>query len=193
MKSAFNIFSFPLKNEKAKDLTFAFFASIILALFAPLTFLLPFTPVPVTFQVQAALLLSLILGARRASLMMLFFLGEGILGLPVFAGGAATIFNLMGPRGGYLFGYLVVACVISRIYSAFPKKHFGVSFITLLIGNLIVYAFGFTWMSQFFGFRKAFALGVTPFILVDLFKLTIAATMYELFRKCINCFGKSSC
>jgi biotin transport system substrate-specific component len=193
MKATSNFFSFPIKNEKAKDITFAFFSSILLALFAPFTFSIPFSPVPVTFQVQAALLLSLILGRKRAILMVLFFLGEGMLGLPVFAGGAATVFNLVGPRGGYLFGYLVAACVVSHINNLFTKKHVGITFITLLVGNLIVYAFGFSWLAKFFGVQKALALGVTPFILVDLFKLTIAATMYELFRKYINYFGKSSC
>src|ERR1700691_2750834 len=71
-------------------------ASVIIALFAPVSIPLPFTPVPLATQVHVILLLSCIMGAKRASLAVLAFLFQGAIGLPVFAGGASGILTLAG-------------------------------------------------------------------------------------------------
>jgi biotin transport system substrate-specific component len=193
MKVSLDSFEVPLKNVWVKDLSISLVASLALALFAPLTFVIPFSPIPVTFQVQAALLFSLILGPKRAFFMVLFFLLQGISNLPVFAGGATSIFNLIGPRGGYLIGYLAASFIVPLFFTLFNKKGFFQVFLSLCLGNIIVYAFGYCWLSKFLGMAKAFSMGVMPFIFVDFVKLLIAALLFEITRKVLNCFGKSSC
>src|SRR2546423_1806286 len=94
-----------------QDVAVVIGASIIIALFAPVAIPLPFTPVPIATQVHVILLLSCFLGSRRAALTVMTFLIQGAMGLPVFAGGAAGIMVLAGPRGGYLLGYLAAAFV----------------------------------------------------------------------------------
>jgi biotin transport system substrate-specific component len=161
-----------VKGTWTKDAVVGISSSLLLALAAPLTMHLPFTPVPVTLQVQVALLLSAFLGPVRAVWMVSAFLLQGAIGWPVFAGGASSIANLIGPRGGYLLGYLAAAFIVGRIYQARKKTTIAL-FLSMLIGNLIVYVVGFSWLSAFVGLQKAFFLGIAPFVLADLVKLTM--------------------
>ena len=112
-----------------KDIAVVIGASIIIALFAPLAIPLPFTPVPISTQCHVVLLISYFLGAKRASLAVLVFLCQGAMGLPVFANGASGILNIVGPRGGYLLGWLVAAFVtgllMERVSNRTPTKAFA--------------------------------------------------------------------
>src|SRR5690242_18662550 len=121
-------------NSWFKEVAMVLGASAIIALFAPVSIPLPFTPVPLATQSHVVLLLACLLGAKRASFAVLVFLFQGAIGLPVFSGGAAGILHLAGPRGGYLLGYLVAAFVTGMImermanrtpFKAFAAMGFG--------------------------------------------------------------------
>ncbi len=152
-----------------KDAAVGIGASLIVALCAPIAICLPFTPIPVVIQLQVILLLSAILGPRRGVWMVSAFLMQGAMGLPVFAAGASTIGTLIGPRGGYLAGYLIAAYVVGRLYQ---KNNL---FLSMIAGNGVVYICGFAWLSQFIGMERAFQLGIVPFILGDFIKVTLFA------------------
>ena len=87
--------------------------NLLLVACSYLSFLLPFSPVPITGQTFGVLLLAMGLGRVRGTGIVLAYLLEGAAGLPVFAGGAAGIPVLFGPTGGYLLGFLVAAYVVS--------------------------------------------------------------------------------
>jgi biotin transport system substrate-specific component len=170
-----------LINETAKDRSWIkeaaviLGASIIIALFAPISIPLPFSPIPIAVQAHVVLLLSCLLGSKRSVMSVLTYLFQGAIGLPVFAGGIGGIAVLAGPRGGYLLGYLVAAFVtgfmIERTMNRTPSKVFA----AMGFGNLIVYLFGISWLSRYIGWGSAFVLGMLPFLIGDLLKL-IAAT-----------------
>lgn len=189
MKQAIHLLRESVKSKVLKDLLVGVSASLILALCAPISFQLGFTPVPITIQVQVALFLSAFLGARRACFMILAFIGQGVVGFPVFAGGASTILTLIGPRGGYLLGYLVAAFIVGKIYQSIVNKNAMKLFFAMALGNLVVYLLGFVWLSNFVGCQKAFAIGILPFVFLDLLKLA----MFSFLKTPVTLFLNSLC
>lgn len=157
-------------------------ASVIIALFAPVSIPLPFTPVPLATQAHVILLLSCILGAKRASLAVLTFLFQGVIGFPVFAGGAAGILAFAGPRGGYLLGYLVAAFFTGLMMERSSNRTPFKAIAAMGLGNLIIYFFGLPWLSRFVGWENAFLLGMLPFILGDALKLVVATKSLKALR-----------
>lgn len=163
-----------ITNDRSwlKEVVVVLGASIIIALFARVS--IPWVPIPLATQAQVILVLSCFLGAKRASLAVLTFLAQGLMGLPVFAGGAAGMAIFTGPRGGYLLGYLAAAFVtgvlIERMSNRTPFKAFA----AMGVGNLVVYLFGLPWLSQYVGWQNVFMVGMAPFIIGDLIKLVVA-------------------
>jgi biotin transport system substrate-specific component len=89
--------------------------SVFIALLAQVAIPLPFSPVPITGQTFAVLLVGVLLGSRRGGLGVLLYLLEGAAGLPFFAGGTAGLARLAGPTGGYLVGFVVAAIVVGLL------------------------------------------------------------------------------
>jgi len=85
--------------------------SALIALSAQVRFPLPFSPVPVTGQTFAVLLVAAALG-RLGLASVIAYLVEGAIGLPVFAGGAFGVATMVGPTGGYLIGFALAAALV---------------------------------------------------------------------------------
>lgn len=157
-------------------------ASLIISLFAPVSFPLWFSPVPVATQLHVVLLLSCLLGSKRAVLAVLTFLFQGAMGLPVFAGGKGGIFALLGPSGGFLIGYIVSAFVtgflMERVSCRSPLRTFA----AMGMGNGVVYFFGLPWLAHFIGWENTLLCGLYPFIFLDLSKLIIATRFLKSLR-----------
>ncbi|HHS97272.1 MAG TPA: biotin transporter BioY [Chloroflexi bacterium] len=159
------------------DLFLILGSSLLIGLGAQVAIPLPFSPVPVTGQTLAVLLTGAMLGSRRGSLAVLFYLAEGLAGLPVFAGGTAGIGHLLGPTGGYLLGFVAAAFVTGWLAERGWDRKWWTTLLAMLIGNGVLYAFGLSWLSTFVGGRAAFGLGMLPFIPGDLIKAVVAATL----------------
>lgn len=157
-------------------------ASIVIALFAPISIPLPFTPVPLATQSHVVLLLAALLGSRRGALAVLAYLFQGAVGLPVFSGGAGGILALVGPRGGYLLGYLVAAFITGYLMERMSERRCIKPFVAMGIGNLVIFLFGVLRLAQFIGWQGSFLLGMAPFVVGDLFKLIASSKLYSSFR-----------
>jgi biotin transport system substrate-specific component len=165
-----------------KEIAVILGASIIIALFAPISIPLPFTPVPIATQMSVILLLSCLLGSKRAALAVMAYLAQGASGLPVFAGGKAGIFVLAGPTGGYLLGYVVAAFVTGFLIERTVQRTQWKSLAAMGIGNLIVYFFGIAWLSRYTGWQNAVVLGMLPFLIGDALKLIVAVRLLNRWR-----------
>lgn len=155
-------------------------ASILVALSAQIAIPLPFTPVPVTAQTLAVLLIGAVLGSARGALAILTYLAEGAVGLPVFAGGKAGLAWLAGPTGGYLIGFVLAAFVTGYLAERKWDRNIFTSFLAMSIGNVIIFAFGLLILASYVGFDKVLALGFYPFLVGDIVKLVLAAFLLPL-------------
>lgn len=157
--------------------------SLLTALCARIVIPLPFTPVPITGQTFAVLLTGAALGARRGAAAMGLYVLEGLVGLPVFAGGASGLARLLGPTGGYLLGYIAAAYLTGTLAERGWDRTVRWAAAAMAAGNVVVYLFGVPWLALVprvvggvpLGWERAVTLGLLPFIPGDLIKLAAAA------------------
>lgn len=149
--------------------------SVLIALAAQVAIPLPFSPVPVTGQTFAVLLVGALLGSRRGALSLLAYLAEGAVGLPVFAGGGSGLPWLLGPTGGYLVGFVAAAFVTGWLTERGWDRRIHTTALAMLIGNGVIYLCGLPWLARFVGADRVLALGLWPFVPGDLIKLALAA------------------
>ncbi len=160
------------------------FGSLLLALSAQ--FKIPLYPVPVTGQTLVVLLIGMTYGPRLGGITMAAYLFEGALGLPVFAGGAAGAAVLVGPTGGYLFGFLLAGVAMGYLAERGMGRTAVSTIAAMAIGNFVIYCCGASWLANFIGFGQAIAAGVLPFLYGDALKLVVAAGLMPLAWRALN-------
>ena len=144
--------------------------SALLCAVGPLSIPLPFTPVPISL-IQLVLITSVYaLGTRNAFISTIIYLFIGALGVPVFSGFGAGIGALAGPTGGYLIGFIFLVLISGYFINKRRGKIF--SFLGMVLGNAVCYAFGTLWLSlqMSLTFGQAFLIGVAPYVAFDLIK-----------------------
>ena len=170
-----------------KSLLIIFFGSLALALSAKIK--IPFYPVPMTMQTFVVLLLGISFGYKIGLATVGLYLIEGIAGLPVFSNSPERGIGLVyftGPTMGYLIGFLS-AC----FFASFIKlsDNYFVIFLKLILSVSTIYISGILWLGSLIGWDKPIVqLGVTPFLLAEIFKislLTILAKQIFKIRKFI--------
>ncbi len=165
-----------LRLARLFDLGMIVAGSAAVGLAAQLEIRLPFTPVPLTGQPFAVLLVGALLGAKRGGLAMLTYLGEGaLLGLPVFAGGAAGMGVLLGPSGGYLVGFAPAAFVTGALAERGWDRHVLSTWAAMALGSAMIFVCGLPWLAQFVGWEHVLAAGLYPFVIGDVIKQGLAA------------------
>jgi len=152
--------------------------SLLLAVCAHVSIPLWFTPVPVTLQTFAVLLLALFLSPAAAVATMILYLAEGAAGLPVFSPyGPGGFLHLFGPTGGYLLSYPFAAALTSWLRRRFAAGGFGTSLIAAATGSAVILICGAAWLAVLTHqpARTVLTLAVLPFLAGDTLK-TAAAT-----------------
>ncbi len=166
------------RSARLYDVALVLAGSLLIALSAQVAIPLPFSPVPVSGQTFAVLLVAALLGRRRGSLAVLVYIGQGLIGLPVFAGGAFGLARLLGPTGGYLAGFVIAAYVVGLLAERGWDRRAGTTAAAMLVGNLIIYACGVLWLSTFVGgLGPALTAGLLPFLAGDVLKIGAAALL----------------
>ncbi|MBN2139153.1 MAG: biotin transporter BioY [Sedimentisphaerales bacterium] len=145
--------------------------------------------VPITAQTFAVLMIAALFGARRAIACLLAYLSEGAAGLPFFAQGKAGPAAFAGPTGGYLIGFVVAALVVGLLAQKGWDRKFWTTVAAMIIGNLIIYAFGLTWLAVLVGPKAALTGWLLPFIPGDVLKIILAASMLPSAWKLIGRSG----
>lgn len=163
------------RESAANQLLLVIGGSILLALSAQVSLNLPFTPVPVTGQTFAVLLLGALLGSRLGGAAVFAYLTEGAMGLPVFANHMGGIGAFTRPSGGYLFGFFVAAVVVGWFAErGWDRSRWIV--LPLLLGNALIYVPGLLWLRYYVGWDRLLDAGLWPFVPGDLAKL-VAVTL----------------
>ena len=166
---------FPRTAAWLRDLFLITLSALFVAAFAQIRIPLPFTPVPLTGQTFAVLLVGAALGSKRGAASLVLYTLMGTVGLPFFAGGASGLAYMSGPTLGYLGGFVIAAYVVGLLAERGLERSVRTSLGPFLIGTLVIYLFGVGWLAFLFGVKQALALGVLPFLVGDAIKLVLAA------------------
>ena len=158
---------------------------------AHLSFALPFTPVPLTLQNFAVILVGLVLGPIAGFSAMVLYLAEGAIGLPVFtpmsAGGVA---HLIGPSAGYLFAYPLAAAAAGWTVRAVERvtTKFRAALVASALASVPIFLLGAGWLAHLLHLNASatWALAVAPFLPGELIKITAAAGIFSALQRWRN-------
>jgi biotin transport system substrate-specific component len=176
---------FPHSNALTESL-FVVGGISFIALLAQISIPVPGSPVPVTGQTLAVLLIGTTYGARLGFITFASYLLAGIAGAPLFAHSATSpnhgIARLTGATGGYLVGMLVASLALGYLADRKADQKFKTSFPALLMGDVIIFIFGLAWLhaSLDLSWSATIAAGFTPFIFGEALKIAITATSLPL-------------
>ena len=166
----------------------AFAATTLVAACAHVSLPLPFTPVPLTLQNFAVLLVGMALGPMAGFSAMVLYLMQGAMGLPMFTpNGPMGVARLMGPTAGFLFAYPLVAA--SAGWTVRAMRNIGSRFtrgiVAGTVSTLILFAFGASWMATLLHLNAAaiWHMGVAPFLPGEIVKVTAAAGIYSAMQR----------
>ena len=148
-------------------------------------FKVPFYPVPMTLQTLVVLLIGMSYGLHLGGATILSYLLLGAFGAPVFSGGVGFVY-LVGPTGGYLVGFFVAAAVLGFLTERGMGQNWVTSAVLAVIGTVIIYALGLSWLTSIIGFEKAVQFGLMPFVFGDCLKIVIVALSIPLAWKLLE-------
>ncbi len=164
--------------------------SLFVALCAQIT--VPMWPVPITGQTFAVLSVGLVCGWRVGGAALLLYLIEGGVGLPFFAGGKGGWSAVAGASGGYIWGFVLAATLVGYLAERGWDRSVWRTAAALFLGNVVLYVPGLIWLALFYAgpgqdyiaaagastpWGASINAGLLPFLLGDLLKLLLAATL----------------
>jgi len=158
--------------------------SLLIAAAARVAVPIPFSPVPMTLQTLAVILVGASLGSRRGGAAALLYLLEGAMGLPVFSHPA----GLAGPTAGYLLAFPLAA-----YFAGFCTERGWMRSALSAAGCMaaaiaLIHLGGWTWLNVVIGLgpRAAFLAGVAPFVVSDVIKIAIGVGVLPTVQKLLN-------
>lgn len=160
-------------------LSSALIGSLILALSARIN--APMWPVPMTMQTLALVLIAAYAGPRGGVLAVVFYLAEGVAGLPVFTAGGGPAY-LAGPTGGYLIAFLPAAFLTGLAADRGLLRHIAGAFAVFAAAQAIVLIGGVSWLAVSLGWGAAVSGGLIPFLPGAAVKAALAAAMTGVLR-----------
>ena len=175
--------SLAIRNENAgKQILLSalqiFGASLFIALCAQIQIPLYFTPIPLTGQTFAIMLIAATMGSRKGALSVMAYIAEAAFGLPVLTGGGFGLTLLVGASGGYLVGFMLQAYLIGwcvekqRVFSS------SKTLLILLSSCAMQLGLGALWLSHYVGLDNALLFGVMPFVAGEVLKaLAVTASL----------------
>ena len=172
--------SFILKGKSEDNFTFitkvftVLVCSLILVLSAKIK--VDLYPVPMTLQPLAILMIAMLCGRNISVATVSLYLFQCMIGLPVFAYGGGLPY-LMGPTGGFLFGFLIASLIVGELADMGWGKVLFKSVFAMMLGMSTIYLFVIIQLSMINGFQFAIIKGMQPFIIGDFYKLILASIL----------------
>ena len=174
-----------MKKSKTKDLAAV---SLCAALMCICSWIQLPSAVPFTLQTFAVFFIALTFGTKKALTATVIYILLGVAGLPVFSGFQGGVGALIGATGGFVLGFIPSVIVVSLLSNKF-KKGFLSSVVCCLPGLIICYVSGLLWYMFVYGggnFKSAFFVCVLPFIIPDVLKIFLAATVSGRVYRIVN-------
>lgn len=155
----------------------------ITCILGPLSIPIPFSPVPITLTNLAIYLTAFILGWKKGTLSYLIYLLLGLVGLPIFSNFSGGPGKLLGPTGGYLIGFILMAFISGLFIERFYGK-INMYILGLVLASAANYLLGTAWLSYQLDltFYQALTIGVFPYLIGDAIKIAIAIIIGPMIR-----------
>jgi biotin transport system substrate-specific component len=162
--------------------------ALFLSAMAQISIPIPGSPVPVTGQTLAALLIGTSYGLSLGTSSFVLYLLVGFIGLPVFAQGGHGIARLTGATGGYLVGMLLATALTGYLAERSWDQRLRTSLPTMFLGTIVIFSFGMFWLHHVAGqsWSWTFSKGFTPFIPGEIIKIAIASTSLPIVWKYLH-------
>jgi biotin transport system substrate-specific component len=172
------------KKITTKELTLIGLMTAITCILGPLSIPLPFSVVPISFTNLAIYFTVFLLGWKKGTISYLIYLLIGFVGVPVFSGFSGGPGKLMGPTGGYLVGFILLAVISGWFIDKFKGKLYMYA-LGMVSGLLITYLLGTAWLSLQldFSFYQGLLMGVIPYIPGDILKIVAALILGPVLRR----------
>lgn len=174
-----------IRGRAALNMLLILGASALIAIAAQIAVPLPGSPVPLTMQPIAVLLVGVVLGSWRGAAAAVLYLLEGFSGLPVFAQGHGGPLWLIGPTAGYLLSYPFAAFVAGWVSERGWGSTVSRSIAGMLAALAVIYAGGWSWLAALTGTNAAFAMGIAPFLVADVIKVALGAALLPRAQRAI--------
>jgi biotin transport system substrate-specific component len=167
------------RSSAARTLAVIIGGAGLIAACAQISIPLGFTPVPITGQTFAVLLVGAGLGSVAGTASTLLYVSLGAVGLPIYADHAHGWHIVTSASGGYLVGFVFAAALTGALAERRWDRRFSSSLGALLTGNVVIYLFGVGWLAHdaHLSFAKALADGLYPFVPGDILKMYLAAAL----------------
>lgn len=170
-----------MNRLKTVELVTIALVAAILCILSPISIPLGFSPIPITLSLFCVVLAGIILGRKKGTICVLLYILIGAVGVPVFSGYSGGFQKILGPSGGYIWGYLLLVWVtglFSENCRGSRLKNMAGTFCGAVVGTAFCYTLGTIWMGCMLHMTPAEALwaGVIPFLPFDLIKILIAVT-----------------
>jgi biotin transport system substrate-specific component len=175
------------------DLVLVSGGAALVAICAQISIHLGFTPVPITGQTFAVVLVGASLGSLRGATSMLLYLLVGLAGAPVYSQHKHGWSVVSGSTGGYLVGFIVAAALTGWLAERGWDRRLSSSVSAMLTGNVVIYVFGLVWLHHWLGahgfpqsWNTTLGDGLYPFVPGDIVKLYLAAAALPLAWKIVR-------
>jgi biotin transport system substrate-specific component len=177
-----------LRQTLTGKILLAVSATAFVALCAHVSVPIFFTPVPITLQTMAVILVGLAFGPVLGASAMVLYLAEGAMGLPVFSPhGPGGVAQLLSPTAGYLFSYPLAAAASGAVVRVVrsDRFQFPAAILAGLAASVFIFAMGAGWIAclPHSSVSAAWHLGVMPFLPGEVLKVAAAASAYTTFRR----------
>ena len=166
-----------ISRSRVSDVVLVLVGVVLTALAAQVQ--IPALPVPFTLQTLAVLVIGATYGSSRGAITMGAYAVVGVLGFPVFAGGASGIAVIFGATGGFLLGFIFAAALIGRLAELNWSSDALKMFVSYVLGSAVIYAIGVPVlaMSAFASDLVAAMTYMLPYLIWDAVKAVIAAAL----------------
>ncbi|NLK72941.1 MAG: biotin transporter BioY [Clostridiales bacterium] len=154
----------------------------VICILGPLS--IPIGPVPISFTNLAIFISLYTLGMKKGTMSYIIYMFIGFVGVPVFSGFSSGPSKLLGPTGGYLIGFILMALIAGFFIDKYFDKIY-LCFAGMVLGDIVCYIVGTAWLAYQanMSLSAALAVGVIPFIPGDLVKILISAWIGPKIRK----------
>lgn len=169
--------------------------TVTTAAMAQISIPLPFTPVPISFGLVAVYMTGILLQPKQALFAQITYLLLGGVGLPVFANFKGGLGAILGPTGGFLMAFPIMAFIVSASINnpKRPKKEELTSkwklyikvTVAMCLSHLLLYIMGTLWFSTttHTSLTSSLVMTVFPFIPMDIIKIALCAILFIPFRR----------